>query len=41
VRLHRRHRPPGDGGWKWPAIQFSAFFVLAYLLSFAAVRLLS
>ncbi len=27
------------GGWKWPAIQFSALFVLAYALSFAAVRL--
>jgi ferrous iron transport protein B len=29
------------GGWKWPAIQFSAFFVIAYALSFAAVRLLA
>ena len=29
------------GGWKWPAIQFAGFFVLAYTLSFAAVRLLS
>jgi ferrous iron transport protein B len=29
------------GGWKWPAIQFAAFFVIAYALSFAAVRLLS
>jgi ferrous iron transport protein B len=29
------------GGWKWPAIQFTGFFILAYTLSFAAVRLLS
>ncbi len=29
------------GGWKWPLIQFSAFFVLAYVLAFAAVRLLA
>ncbi|NNN06134.1 MAG: ferrous iron transporter B [Elusimicrobia bacterium] len=29
------------GGWKWPAIQFASFFVIAYALSFAAVRLLS
>jgi len=27
------------GGWKWPAIQFAGFFILAYALSFAAVRL--
>ncbi len=27
------------GGWKWPMIQFSAFFVLAYSLSYLAVRL--
>ncbi|MFI5360495.1 MAG: ferrous iron transporter B, partial [Elusimicrobiota bacterium] len=27
------------GGWKWPAIQFASFFVLAYSLSYAAVRL--
>jgi ferrous iron transport protein B len=27
------------GGWKWPLIQFAGFFVLAYALSFAAVRL--
>jgi len=27
------------GGWKWPAIQFSCYFVLAYALSLAAVRL--
>ena len=27
------------GGWKWPAIQFSAYFVLAYALSLAAVHL--
>ncbi|MDE2238288.1 MAG: ferrous iron transporter B, partial [Elusimicrobia bacterium] len=27
------------GGWKWPAIQFSALFVIAYALSFAAVHL--
>ncbi|MBI3564341.1 MAG: ferrous iron transporter B, partial [Elusimicrobia bacterium] len=29
------------GGWTWPAIQFSFLFVLAYALSFAAVRLLA
>jgi ferrous iron transport protein B len=29
------------GGWKWPAIQFSALFALAYVLSFAAVHLLA
>lgn len=29
------------GGWKWPAIQFASFFVIAYALSFAAVRLLN
>jgi ferrous iron transport protein B len=29
------------GGWKWPAIQFTAFFLIAYSLSFAAYRLLS
>ena len=29
------------GGWKWPAIQFTAFFVLAYGLAFAAVRALT
>jgi ferrous iron transport protein B len=29
------------GGWKWPMIQFAGFFVLAYALSFAAVRLFS
>lgn len=29
------------GGWKWPAIQFTAFFVIAYSLSFLAVRLMS
>jgi ferrous iron transport protein B len=29
------------GGWKWPAIQFSVFFVLAYALSWTAVQLLS
>jgi ferrous iron transport protein B len=29
------------GGWKWPAIQFAAFFVLAYALSFAAVRVIA
>ncbi len=29
------------GGWKWPAIQFTGFFILAYSLSLAAVRLLS
>jgi ferrous iron transport protein B len=27
------------GGWKWPAIQFAGFFILAYTLSYAAVRL--
>jgi ferrous iron transport protein B len=27
------------GGWKWPAIQFASFFLLAYALSFAAYRL--
>ena len=27
------------GGWKWPAIQFSAYFVLAYALSLVAVHL--
>ncbi|MBI4371190.1 MAG: ferrous iron transporter B [Elusimicrobia bacterium] len=27
------------GGWSWPAIQFSVFFILAYALSFAAARL--
>jgi ferrous iron transport protein B len=27
------------GGWKWPAIQFSCYFVLAYALSLAAVHL--
>jgi ferrous iron transport protein B len=27
------------GGWKWPAIQFAGFFIIAYALSFAAVRL--
>ncbi|MDE2509765.1 MAG: ferrous iron transporter B [Elusimicrobia bacterium] len=29
------------GGWKWPAIQFTGFFILAYSLSFVAVKLLS
>jgi ferrous iron transport protein B len=29
------------GGWKWPAIQFGTFFVLAYALSFAAVKIFS
>lgn len=29
------------GGWTWPAIQFSFLFVLAYGLSFVAVRLLA
>ncbi len=29
------------GGWKWPVIQFSFLFVLAYALSFAAVKLLA
>jgi ferrous iron transport protein B len=29
------------GGWKWPAIQFATFFVLAYTLSYVAVRLFS
>jgi ferrous iron transport protein B len=29
------------GGWKWPAIQFAVFFVLAYGLSWAAVRIFS
>ena len=29
------------GGWKWPAIQFAGFFVIAYALSFVAVRLLA
>ena len=29
------------GGWKWPAVQFAAFFVLAYGLAFAAVRALT
>ena len=29
------------GGWKWPAIQFSVFFVIAYGLAFAAVRALT
>ncbi len=27
------------GTWKWPALQFSAFFAIAYVLSFAAYRL--
>jgi len=27
--------------WKWPALQFASFFIIAYALSFAAVRLLS
>ncbi|MDE2509855.1 MAG: ferrous iron transporter B, partial [Elusimicrobia bacterium] len=27
------------GGWKWPAIQFAGFFVLAYSLSFLTVKL--
>jgi len=27
------------GSWKWPAIQFSCYFVLAYALSLAAVHL--
>jgi ferrous iron transport protein B len=27
------------GGWKWPAIQFSCYFVLAYALSLVAVHL--
>lgn len=29
------------GGWKWPALQFTAFFVLAYGLAFAVVRALT
>jgi ferrous iron transport protein B len=29
------------GGWKWPLVQFGAFFVLAYALAFAAVRMVS
>ncbi|OGR49956.1 MAG: hypothetical protein A2X37_11650 [Elusimicrobia bacterium GWA2_66_18] len=29
------------GGWKWPAIQFATLFVLAYGLSYAAVRVLT
>jgi ferrous iron transport protein B len=27
------------GGWKWPAIQFAGFFILAYALSYFAVRI--
>ena len=29
------------GSWKWPAAQFTAFFVIAYALSFASVRFLT
>jgi len=28
------------GGWKWPAVQFAAFFVIAYALSYAAVHVM-